>query len=299
MSLAPIVLFVYKRPYHTQRTVELLKENILAEDSDLYIYSDAARSFEEKEKVSEVRKYIDNISGFKKKYIINREENLGLSNSIISGVTDIIEVHKKVIVLEDDILTSKDFLKFMNESLEFYQDNEDIFSVSGYTFPIQMPNSYNKDVFIIPRVSSWGWGTWIDRWKKVDWKVNDFSSFKSDKNMQKEFNIGGEDLTSMLLSQRYGYIDSWAIRWNYAQYKNNAASLFPVKSKVQNIGFDNSGTHVFRETKFNTNFSLSINEVKLTNELKIDNNLLFQLKKLFKQSLLRKIINYFRFYIQN
>ena len=299
MSLAPIILFVYKRPYHTKRTVELLKNNIHANESELYIYSDAAKSSEEKEKVLEVRKYIANITGFKKKYIINREENYGLSKSIISGVSDVIEIHKKVIVLEDDILTARDFLKFINEALKFYQDNVNIFSISGYTFPIKIPNYYDNDIFIIPRVSSWGWGTWIDRWKKVDWNINDFNFFKDNRKIQKEFNIGGEDLTSMLLAQRYGYIDSWAIRWNYAQYKNDAVSLFPVKSKIQNIGFDNSGTHIFRKNKFSTNFNPAITEINLTNEIKIDNNVLLEIKKLFKQSLIRKFINYFRFYIQN
>ena len=299
MSLAPIILFVYKRPYHTKRTVELLKNNIHANESELYIYSDAAKSSEEKEKVLEVRKYIANITGFKKKYIINREENYGLSKSIISGVSDVIEIHKKVIVLEDDILTSRDFLKFINEALKFYQDNVNIFSISGYTFPIKIPNYYDNDIFIIPRVSSWGWGTWIDRWKKVDWNIKDFNFFKDNRKIQKEFNIGGEDLTSMLLAQRYGYIDSWAIRWNYAQYKNDAVSLFPVKSKIQNIGFDNSGTHIFRKNKFSTNFNPAITEINLTNEIKIDNNVLLEIKKLFKQSLIRKFINYFRFYIQN
>ena len=299
MSLAPIILFVYKRPYHTKRTVELLKNNIHANESELYIYSDAAKSSKEKEKVLEVRKYIANITGFKKKYIINREENYGLSKSIISGVSDVIEIHKKVIVLEDDILTARDFLKFINEALKFYQDNVNIFSISGYTFPIKIPNYYDNDIFIIPRVSSWGWGTWIDRWKKVDWNIKDFNFFKDNRKIQKEFNIGGEDLTSMLLAQRYGYIDSWAIRWNYAQYKNDAVSLFPVKSKIQNIGFDNSGTHIFRKNKFSTNFNPAITEINLTNEIKIDNNVLLEIKKLFKQSLIRKFINYFRFYIQN
>ena len=103
----------------------------------------------------------------------------------------------------------------------------------------------------------------------------------------------------MLLAQKYGYIDSWAVRWNYAQYKNNAVSLYPVKSKIRNIGLDNTGTHNSRESKFRTNFKQTINEINLTNELKIENDLLLGINKLFKQSIIRRIINFFRFYIQN
>ena len=246
---APIILFVYNRPWHTQQTVEALQKNDLALESDLYIFADGSKkdaTEEQKEKIQQVRKYIHNISGFKSVTIFEKEKNCGLANSVIAGTTEIINKFGKVIVVEDDLVTSKYFLKFMNEALDFFENNERIFSVSGYAYPaktMEIPRNYKHDIYLSYRHGSWGWGTWQNRWNSVDWKVSDFNDFSQNADFQKTFNRGGADMSGMLKDQMEGKIDSWAIRFDYSLFKQNKFNIRPVKSLVNNVGLDNSGTH--------------------------------------------------------
>lgn len=248
MVLTPIILFVYNRPGHTQQTVEALQKNDLAAESDLYIFADGAKT-ENDEKVNKVREYIKTISGFKSVTIFEKERNCGLANSVIAGVTEIINKFGKVIVVEDDLVTSRYFLKFMNEALDFFENDGKIFSVSGYnysSFVMPIPSSYKKDIYLSYRHGSTGWGTWINRWKKVDWETADFAELVNNKELQNVFNRGGADMSGMLKAQMEGRIDSWAIRFDYSLFKNSCFNIRPIKSLVKHIGSDNSGTHSSR-----------------------------------------------------
>ncbi len=290
-ELAPIVLFVYNRPSHTKKTIEALKNNELAGESDLFIFSDGAKSENDAQRVDEVRAYIKTIKGFGGVEVTEREKNFGLANSILSGVNHVSSLYDRVIVLEDDVITAPSFLTFMNNALEFYQTNKSIFSVSGYPYSIKIPGSYKKDVFISYRASSWGWGTWKDRWEKVDWEVKDFNSFIKDKKAQKLFNRAGEDVTPMLKAQIWGEIDSWAIRWTYSHSKHNAYCLLPIIPLCKNIGTDSSGTHSATSQRFDVNINNNRNIIKLTNDLKFDDEIILRIRKLAKLSLFRKIVN--------
>ena len=165
-KLAPILLFVYNRPWHTRKTVKALKNNELASESELFIYADGAKNNAALRQVNEVRDYIKTIDGFKKIIIIEQDENIGLANSIISGVTKVVSEYGKVIVIEDDIFTSPYFLKFMNEALEFYKDKDRIWHVSGWSHPIDSDNL--EDVFISRLMNCWGWATWADKWQHYE-----------------------------------------------------------------------------------------------------------------------------------
>ena len=190
---APIILFVYNRPWHTQQTVEALQNCELAAASDLYIFADGpkANATEEKRnKISEVRKYIHTIDGFHSVTIKESETNKGLANSIISGVTKVIERYDKVIVIEDDIVAHPFLLRFMNEALDFYHDDKKIYSIGGFNYDFPFSPQYTKDIYIVHRAESWGWGTWADRWKNVDWDINDAQSFFNSKREQKRDDPG-------------------------------------------------------------------------------------------------------------
>lgn len=243
---APIVLFVYNRPWHTQQTVEALQCCELAADSDLFIFADGPKldaSEEQKNKISEVRNYIHTIQGFANIFIEEAEKNKGLANSVISGVSKVIKKYGKAIVVEDDIVAHPFFLRFINEALDFYRDDKKIYSIGGFNYGFPFSPKYTKDIYIVHRAESWGWGTWADRWKDVDWNINDAQSFFNSKRKQKRFNRGGDDMSGMLREQLEGKIDSWAIRWDYHLYKHNAFCLRPVKTLACNIGCDGSGIH--------------------------------------------------------
>jgi len=254
-ELAPIVLFVYNRPEHTRKTVESLVANELAHDSQLFIFSDGAKNEADSAPVEEVRRYIRAIEGFRSVTIIQRELNSGLAQSVISGVSEIFQTYDRQIVMEDDLLTTADFLTFMNEMLDQYEREPKIFSVSGFNFAVQVPEDYGYDAFCSHRSSSWGWGTWKSRWERADWNVSDYAEFRVDKNQQKLLNRGGSDLSYMLGLQMAGTVDSWAIRWAYAHFKQDAVAMLSAVSRVYNIGLDGSGVHCRRESIFQSSLA--------------------------------------------
>jgi hypothetical protein len=249
MKLAPVVLFTYQRLDTLQQTVEALKLNYLAAESDLYIYSDAAKGVDDQEAIDCVRDYIKSIHGFKTITIHESDSNKGLASSIIEGVNDILKTHGAVIVVEDDLVSSPNFLNYMNASLHFYKEESKVFSIAGYSLPIKNCQS-EFDVYFTSRSSSWGWATWKDRWEGIDWEVKDYSSFKNNSVARQNFNKMGSDMSKMLNSQMSGGINSWAIRWCYHQFKNNLYSVHPFVSKIRNIGFNSSDATNTKE-KFN------------------------------------------------
>ena len=244
--LAPIILFVYNRPEHTKKTVDALKKNEFASESVLYVFSDGAKedaTEEQKNKIREIRNYIHTTTGFKELIIEEAPKNKGLANSVIYGVTKVINKHGKAIVVEDDIVTHPFFLRFMNECLYKYEDRSDIFMIGGYNMAFEFPWWYWKDIYVVHRSCSWGWATWKSRWDLADWSVSDYSIMCQDINLQNKFNRGGNDMFPMLTAQMNGKIDSWAIRWDYCLYKNNAVCLRPTKTLVHNYGMDGTGIH--------------------------------------------------------
>ena len=165
MNLAPIVLFVYNRPWHTLQTLEALRKNALASESILYIFADGPKPFADESamhKINETRECIKKKQWCKEVIIYEREINLGLADSIINGVTEIVNKHGKIIVLEDDIVTSKGFLKYMNDALDIYELEEKVMHISGYMFPVK--KKLPKTFFYKP-TTCWGWATWSRSWK--------------------------------------------------------------------------------------------------------------------------------------
>lgn len=261
--LAPIALFVYSRPLHTRQTVEALKKNLLSQDSDLFIFSDAAKNANASEAVREVRDYVKSIAGFKSVSIVEREKNLGLANSIADGVTRLCEQFERIIVLEDDLVTSPHFLRYMNEALDKYAGQPDVYSISGYSFTNDIPGVDSS--YFLAIASSWGWATWADKWKifkrdrealAVKLKASDF---------RKRFNYKNSyNFSQLAENQLEGKTDSWAIYWYFCIFQNNGLTLFPGESLVQNIGRDGTGTH---EGKGENDSSLPSFVPELTNDV--------------------------------
>ena len=291
INLAPIVLFVYNRPWHTEQTVKALQKNELAKESELFIYSDAAKNEEQRESVDEIRNYLKKINGFKKVTVIKREKNWGLANSIIDGVTKIVNEYGKIIVLEDDLVTSPYFLKFMNEALEFYRDKKKIWHISGWNYPIDTDGL--EDVFLWRLMNCWGWATWADRWKyyekDVNKTINEFS-----KEDIKRFNLDGvENFWGQVISNKDGKINTWAIFWYATIFKKEGLCLNSSRTFVENIGNDSSGTHCGETDIFKSNLSL-FQKISFTrniseNKLAVNNLKLFY--KSSKKSIFERITN--------
>lgn len=290
-ELAPVVMFVYNRLDSIEQTIENLKKNVLANQTDLFIFSDAAKKENQAENVRLVREYIHKIVGFNSVHIIEAEENRGLAKSVISGVTEIINKRGKIIVVEDDLVTAPQFLSFMNAALDFYESEKRIWSISGYQFPFEMPQTYTKTIYAAYRSSSWGWATWKERWETIDWEIEDYDSYKYNLVKIAKFCRGGTDLDKMLRYQMQGKIDSWAIRWCYNQYKQDKLTIYPIKSLVNNIGTDGRGTHCdptsvrFRQTL------ASDFKYEFEHNVTVEREVMKRYRKLVNRSVLRKIVN--------
>ncbi|MBU3621116.1 hypothetical protein [Polynucleobacter sp. CS-Odin-A6] len=239
----PIALFVYNRPEHTKAVIESLLKNDIAKDTSIYIFSDGPKNFEQEGLVKRTREYIDTITGFKEIFIEQSQSNLGLAKSLIIGVTKILKIYEKVIVLEDDIKVSKEFLVYMNNALNFYQKDIRIGSITGYTVPINFPKNYKGDIYLNTRHSSWGWGTYSRVWSNVDWSHEDFHKFIKNKESVESFSQSGSDLVTMLKKQNNGKLDSWSIIFDYHCWKYNLYSIAPRYNLIENFGFDKTGTH--------------------------------------------------------
>jgi len=296
MILTPIILFVYNRPEHTKKTLESLKINELASESSLFIFSDGNKNERDKNNVDEVRNYLSKISGFKEIKITLRDKNLGLADSVISGVTKVIEKYGKAIVLEDDIVTSPYFLKFMNEALDFYENDKRIYSISGYNFPIKIPETYTHPVYISPRPSSWGWATWKDRWEKADWNIEKSFNVYDKKEIRNIMDKAGKDLAPMLLKSIERKIDSWAVKLAFTQLKSNSFCLFPIKSLTRNIGADATGTNFDKVTyKYNVRIDESMKEFSFPKELEYLREINDQIKRIVRPG----IISYLKYRLFN
>lgn len=248
ITSAPVCLFVWRRLSETQETIRHLQTNHLAPNTELFIFVDGAKKPTDEPRVQEVINYVQHVAGFKKVTLKISTVNKGLSQSIIGGVTEVLQRFGKVIVLEDDLLTSPNFLNYMNGALDHYEHNRKVYSVSGYSFKINFSKDYYFDHYFSVRGSSWGWATWLDRWETIDWEVSDYAQFISSWKKRRSFNKGGSDLSGMLRKQMEGKINSWAIRWCFQQWKNEQLTVYPRTSKIKNIGFGATATHTSQKT---------------------------------------------------
>ena len=164
-NLAPIALFVYNRPDHMRRTLSYLQKNELAAESRLFIFSDGAKTGADEAKIVEIRQQAKLVTGFKSVKVIERKANVGLANSIISGVTQLVNEYGKVIVFEDDLLSSPYTLEYFNEALDQYANQPEVMHIGAYMYDLKTPNL--PQTFFYRAATSWGWATWARAWKSL------------------------------------------------------------------------------------------------------------------------------------
>lgn len=240
--LAPIALFVYNRPEHTRRTLAHLQKNLLADESRLFIFSDAPKNEQDKEKVAKTRELIRTVEGFKSVRIFEREKNLGLAESIIQGVSYLTKEYGKVIVFEDDLLSSPFALKYFNQALRRYQEEERVMQIGGYMFPLKNQEEL-PETFFFRATSSWGWATWSRAWELFEPDIGILYT-RFNKRLIKDFSVEGSmNYWKQLLDFKNHKNNSWAIRWYASVFLNKGLVLYPAQSLIDNIGHDGSGVH--------------------------------------------------------
>ena len=253
MDTSPVVLFAFNRPDTLRRSLQALAEADLAAETDLFIRIDGPRNEADAEKVAAVREVALATIGFRHVEVIQADWNQGLGSSVIAGVGHILGFSETVIVLEDDLVVSRGFLVYMNRALQYYAGDGRVFSVCGYTNRVDVPDAYPYDAYFAPRSSSWGWGTWRDRWQSVDWNPTPASL---QKNACAFNRWGGSDCAKMLRDWMEGRNMSWAIRFCYCQFLQGKTALFPVRSLVDpSAGFEGDGTNCRRYSRFKFDFA--------------------------------------------
>lgn len=281
-SLSPICLFTYNRLEETKSTIGALQANFLAKDSVLHIFSDCWKNEASKQSVLEVRNYLKSVRGFKDVKIYENNYNKGLAKSIIEGVSIILKESDTIIVLEDDLITSQNFLDFMNSALNYYKNNEIIQSISGYSPLVETKDDY----FLFNRPFPWGWATWREKW---DYTFFDKAAIKElllrKPYLLKSFSIQmGDDSKGMLISSLNNKISSWYILWTFGHFIKNTYCFYPTKSKVTNVGYSDIGTHCNVINSYVDNFSNDETRIfNFSTDIRIDKNILkyFSLKYKF------------------
>ena len=271
--LAPIAVFAFNRPDLLQRTLTALAANELVDKASLTIFCDGPRHEKDEPGTRAVRELAKKAQGFATVEVVERPKNMGCAASIIDGLPEMFRLHERLIVIEDDIVTSPYTLRFLSEGLARYADNEKVFNIAAWSPPHiarNIPANYPYDVYAIPRFNCWGWASWRDRFQDIDWDVQDYQIFKNSPHLRKAFNAGGEDLSPMLDMQMEDKINSWAIRADYARFKKNMVGINPVRSYALNIGMGN-GTHTTAATTYlDSDISLAVEHPSFMEEVSVD-----------------------------
>jgi hypothetical protein len=238
---APIALFVYNRPDHTGQTLSYLQNNLLAKETDLFIFSDGPKTEADKANVDAVRKLAAETTGFKTVKVIARGQNMGLANSIISGVTQLVNEYGKVIVFEDDLISSPYTLQYFNDALTHYADAEQVMHISAYMFPLQ--DNTLPQTFFFRAAFSWGWATWARAWQNFNPDIDALMA-QFDAAKIHQFSIEGTmNFWKQMQDFKARKNNSWAIRWYASVFLKNGLTINPAQSLIHNIGHDGTGVH--------------------------------------------------------
>jgi hypothetical protein len=238
----PVAVFSYNRPEHTNRAIDALSKCHGTDACEFYFFSDGPRSDAALSEVNATRSVLREWAKVLAAHVIEQPNNLGLAKSIVGGVSDLCARYGRVIVVEDDLIVSPDFLSYMIQSLDLYKNDAQVMQVGGFT--ISPPEGLTADAFLLPVTTTWGWGTWQRAWQSFAWLPKDLDVAKKDRQWRDLFDLhGAGSFTSMLEDRLAGRNDSWGILWWYAVSRSNGLVLYPRKSLVWNGGFDGSGIH--------------------------------------------------------
>lgn len=246
MQIATL-LFVYNRSYHTEQVLTSLKQNSVLPEK-LFIFQDGQRFGCDSKEWNKVNALINAINWCDKEIHVSAV-NKGLATSIISGINYVFEKYDAVIVLEDDCVPAVNFISFMKQCFEKYEKDENVYSISGYAYPVNLKKG-KYDVYGCGRISSWGWGTWKNRWDTYEKDFESIKRMKKEEKASKNLATWGRDLEEMLVGNVRGNCDSWAVFWALGAILRNGVCINPYVSLIKNIGLDGTGEHCNVTDKF-------------------------------------------------
>ena len=239
MKIATL-LFTYNRSYHTGQVLDALKKNTVLPQK-LFVFQDGLKKEKDADEWNKVNTLIHDIDWCDNEVIVSKH-NRGLADAIISGIDYVFQEYDAIIVLEDDCIPHRGFMTFMTNCLYKYEDKKEVFSASGYAYPVEIEGN-GSDAYFTRRISSWGWGTWKDRWAYYERDYRILGRIMNTPELAKQFHIWGEDLECHLRGNIYGSCNSWAVFWALTVIEQKGYCLSCYKSLINNIGFDGTGVH--------------------------------------------------------
>ncbi len=273
MKTSPIAIFTYNRPAHTLRMLESLSTCPRLDECDIFIFNDAPRVPEHSQKVVEVRSLIHEWAKEHHARVIERTENLGLSRSIVTSVTELCSTYGQIIVIEDDLVLHPAFIQYMLSALERYRGDEKVGQVSGYIFPAKFAK-LPEDAVFLPLGSSWGWATWQRSWELYDPKDPKATEILTNHKLRFKFDLDGAFPYSAMLEQSLqGKNQAWDIWLYWSYFSRGMLTLFPCQSLVNNIGFDGTGYH-YKQTSITSkkhSFSTDLADWSATHHFRLPN----------------------------
>tara|TARA_B100001741_G_scaffold163105_1_gene134821 strand:- start:3025 stop:3975 length:951 start_codon:yes stop_codon:yes gene_type:complete len=291
-QLSPITIFGYDRPNHLNNLLESLTKNSESKDSIVYFYIDGLNKNTDKSNYDKTIEVANKNWEFGEKKIIVRDKNLGCRDNIISGITEVLDRHKKIIVIEDDLVVSPYFLDYMNNSLSTYEKNKNIWHINGWSHPKSFFGKSGTAVSYI--MSPWGWGTWGDRWKifmNGNYHNKNLISDMS-KSKVKKFNISNlYDFENIIVKHQQNEGSIWDAYWYQGMFLNNGLSIFPTRSHIQNFGFDGTGLHCGENDEFNTKLNQS-RTINYSKKIKVHNFYELSFKNFYRKIKIKNYINY-------
>jgi len=279
--LAPICIFAYNRPHHLNNLLTSLSRCHLAEYSKIFIFIDGPKNQTDIFLCDETKKISNKDWPFENVSVYTKSTNLGLADSIISGVTQILEKSPSIIVLEDDLIVHPDLLLFLNAGLQIYENTAEVASIHGYNYPIKLEEN---QPFFLPGADCWGWATWADRWADIEWNSELLFNELKKRSLTKSFDLNNSfQFTKMLQRQSNGEVDSWAIRWHAHNFLSGKITLYPPTTLVLNKGNDSFGTHGGKDTRYDSDFS-DPGDWKIKQEVRVSIRNLQELEKFYRRN---------------
>ena len=281
LKFAPIAIFAYNRPTHLRKVVESILTNRESKSSELFVFIDGPKNLQDVTKIDEIVEFLNCLEGFSRCTFYKSKYNLGLEKSITSGISKILSIYEDIIVIEDDIVVSPNFLEFMNSGLKLYKNEEDVASIHGYVYPVdrKLP-----ETFFLRGADCWGWATWKRAWEKYDGNATRLLYNLERQGDLDLFNFSGHsNYLQMLESCATDKLNSWAIKWYASMFLEKKYTLYPGKSLVKNIGNDGTGTNSGVTKRFDQD--LSKNRINLSKIQIIESAIArSEFEKFFKKS---------------
>tara|TARA_A200000113_G_C8835687_1_gene345185 strand:+ start:254 stop:1165 length:912 start_codon:yes stop_codon:yes gene_type:complete len=277
MNFAPIAIFCYERLNHLEKLIQALQKSSILEESEIFFFIDGPKEGNVSS-VEKVRDYVEKLNVGLSKHVFKRDKNIGLSKSIISGVNQVLDLHDRVIVLEDDLIPNEFFLRYCNEALNKYEKYAEVGCIHGYSYPI---DNDSEDCYFLRGGDCWGWATWKSKWKLFNPDSRALLNYLKSRKLTWKFDLeGAYPFTKTLENSLLGKNDSWAIRWHASLFLAKHYCLYPPISLIENIGLDSSGTHCKSSDRYK-NIG-KINRYRFPSEVKQDVIMFQKIRKFHK-----------------